>query len=53
MIVLSVFWQCSSRYILDNPQVGGVIVGVRLGIAEHIHDNLQVEKNFLFSSYVT
>ena len=27
------------RYVLDRPAVGGVIVGARLGIAEHIADN--------------
>jgi aryl-alcohol dehydrogenase-like predicted oxidoreductase len=27
------------RYILDQPAVAGVIVGARLGIAEHIADN--------------
>lgn len=32
----------STRYILDKPQVAGVIIGVRLGIAEHIADNLRV-----------
>ena len=30
------------RYILDKPAVAGVIVGARLGIAEHIADNAQV-----------
>jgi aryl-alcohol dehydrogenase-like predicted oxidoreductase len=30
------------RYILDKPAVGGVIVGARLGIAEHIEDNAKV-----------
>lgn len=30
------------RYILDQPAVGGVIVGARLGIAEHIEDNAKV-----------
>ncbi|MBD2772402.1 aldo/keto reductase [Iningainema tapete] len=30
------------RYILDKPSVGGVIVGARLGIAEHIEDNAKV-----------
>jgi len=30
------------RYILDQPTVGGVIVGARLGIAEHIEDNAKV-----------
>ncbi len=28
------------RYILDQPAVGGVIVGARLGISEHRSDNL-------------
>jgi aryl-alcohol dehydrogenase-like predicted oxidoreductase len=28
-----------TRYILDQPAVAGVIVGARLGIAEHIADN--------------
>ena len=30
------------RYILDRPAVAGVIVGVRLGVAEHIEDNARV-----------
>lgn len=30
------------RYILDRPAVGGVIVGARLGISEHIQDNAKV-----------
>jgi aryl-alcohol dehydrogenase-like predicted oxidoreductase len=30
------------RYILDRPAVAGVIVGARLGIAEHIADNARV-----------
>jgi aryl-alcohol dehydrogenase-like predicted oxidoreductase len=30
------------RYILDSPAVGGVIVGARLGVAEHIADNARV-----------
>ncbi|GAB4386352.1 MAG: aldo/keto reductase [Elainellaceae cyanobacterium] len=30
------------RYVLDQPAVGGVIVGARLGIAEHIQDNARV-----------
>jgi len=32
----------ATRYILDKPQVAGVIIGVRLGIAEHITDNIPV-----------
>ena len=32
----------ATRYILDRPQVAGVIIGVRLSIAEHIADNLRV-----------
>src|SRR6476620_10237727 len=32
----------ATRYILDKPGVGGVIIGVRLGIADHINNNLQV-----------
>ena len=31
-----------TRYILDRPAVAGVIVGARLGIAEHIADNARV-----------
>ena len=27
------------RYILDRPAVAGVIVGIRLGVAEHREDN--------------
>ena len=30
------------RYILDRPAVAGVIVGARLGVAEHISDNAHV-----------
>ena len=30
------------RYILDRPTVAGVIVGVRLGVADHHTDNAQV-----------
>ena len=32
----------AGRYILDQPAVGGIIVGARLGISEHREDNLQV-----------
>ena len=28
-----------ARYVLDRPAVAGVIIGARLGIAEHIADN--------------
>ena len=30
------------RYILGNPAVAGVIIGARLGIADHINNNVQV-----------
>ena len=30
------------RYVLDRPAVAGVIVGARLGVAEHISDNTKV-----------
>lgn len=30
------------RYILDKSSVGGVIVGARLGISEHLEDNARV-----------
>ena len=30
------------RYILDRPAVAGVIVGTRLGVAQHIADNARV-----------
>ncbi|MBD2501538.1 aldo/keto reductase [Anabaena azotica] len=32
----------ATRYILDKPTVGGVIVGARLGVSEHIEDNAKV-----------
>lgn len=32
----------AGRYILDQPAVGGIIVGARLGIREHCEDNLQL-----------
>ncbi|SRR5579875_277763 len=31
----------ATRYILDRPAVGGVIIGARLGISQHISDNLR------------
>lgn len=30
------------RYILDKPAVGGVIIGARLGLTEHLKDNARV-----------
>ena len=30
------------RYVLDNPIVGGAIIGTRLGISEHIEDNAKI-----------
>jgi aryl-alcohol dehydrogenase-like predicted oxidoreductase len=30
------------RYILDRPAVAGVIVGTRLGVAQHIADNARI-----------
>ena len=30
------------RYVLDRPAVAGVIVGARLGVAQHIADNARV-----------
>lgn len=32
----------AARYVLDKPAVAGVIIGTRLGIAEHKSDNVQV-----------
>ncbi len=32
----------ATRYILDKPQVAGVIIGTRLGIQEHRQDNARV-----------
>jgi aryl-alcohol dehydrogenase-like predicted oxidoreductase/enamine deaminase RidA (YjgF/YER057c/UK114 family) len=32
----------ASRYILEEPAVGGVIIGARLSKSEHIRDNLQL-----------
>ena len=32
----------ATRYVLENPIVGGAIIGVRLGISEHIEDNLNL-----------
>jgi aryl-alcohol dehydrogenase-like predicted oxidoreductase len=31
-----------TRYILDRPAVAGVIIGARLGVAEHIADNARI-----------
>jgi len=30
------------RYVLENPVVGGAIIGARLGISEHIEENARV-----------
>ena len=32
----------ATRYILDKPALAGVIIGVRLGIANHRDDNAHV-----------
>jgi aryl-alcohol dehydrogenase-like predicted oxidoreductase len=32
----------ATRYILDKPAVAGVIIGARLGITDHINNNVQV-----------
>jgi aryl-alcohol dehydrogenase-like predicted oxidoreductase/enamine deaminase RidA (YjgF/YER057c/UK114 family) len=32
----------ASRYILEQPAVGGVILGARPGLSEHVEDNLRV-----------
>ena len=32
----------ASRYLLDQPAVGGVIIGARLGKSEHIQENKQL-----------
>lgn len=32
----------ATRYILDKPTVAGVIIGVQLGVSEHISDNSHV-----------
>jgi enamine deaminase RidA (YjgF/YER057c/UK114 family) len=32
----------AGRYMLDQPQVAAVIVGARLGVSEHIADNLRL-----------
>jgi aryl-alcohol dehydrogenase-like predicted oxidoreductase len=32
----------ATRFVLERPEVAGVIIGTRLGITNHISDNLQV-----------
>ena len=32
----------ATRFVLDRPEVAGVIIGTRLGITNHISDNLGV-----------
>jgi len=32
----------ATRWVLDHPFVGAVIIGTRLGIAEHMDDNQRV-----------
>ncbi|MBM3910971.1 MAG: aldo/keto reductase [Thaumarchaeota archaeon] len=32
----------ATRFVLDRPEVAGVIIGARLGISNHISDNLKV-----------
>ena len=31
-----------TRYVLDRPAVAGVIIGARLGVAQHLADNMRV-----------
>jgi aryl-alcohol dehydrogenase-like predicted oxidoreductase/enamine deaminase RidA (YjgF/YER057c/UK114 family) len=35
------------RYILDQPAVGGIIIGARLGRSEHLEDNLRLFQSTL------
>jgi len=32
----------ASRYMLEQPAVGGVIIGARLGISEHVQENVKL-----------
>lgn len=32
----------AQRWVLDQPSVGGIIIGVRLGYSEHVQDNQKV-----------
>jgi aryl-alcohol dehydrogenase-like predicted oxidoreductase len=32
----------ASRFMLDQPAVGGIIIGARLGVSEHLFDNLRI-----------
>jgi aryl-alcohol dehydrogenase-like predicted oxidoreductase/enamine deaminase RidA (YjgF/YER057c/UK114 family) len=32
----------ASRYMLEQPAIGGVIIGARLGISEHIQENIKL-----------
>lgn len=32
----------AARHVLDRPEVAGVIIGARLGLSEHRHDNARV-----------
>jgi aryl-alcohol dehydrogenase-like predicted oxidoreductase/enamine deaminase RidA (YjgF/YER057c/UK114 family) len=32
----------ASRFMLDQPAVGGIIIGARLGASEHLADNLRI-----------
>jgi aryl-alcohol dehydrogenase-like predicted oxidoreductase len=34
----------ATRYILEQPMVGGVIIGARLGVSEHLEENADVFK---------
>ncbi len=43
----------ASRYILEQPAVGGVIIGARLGKSEHIKDNLSLFKFSLDDRSIT
>ena len=36
------FFILEVRYVLDKDYVAGVIVGARLGVSEHIDENLKV-----------
>jgi len=32
----------AERYILDKPAVGGIIIGTRLGVSQHIEESARV-----------
>ena len=49
VLIFSLFivsFRLQVRWVLDQPAVGSVIIGSRLGLREHLHDNRRMFRSF-------